>query len=234
MNIIITGGSRGFGKAIAEKFAEDKQGHTILLCSRNKEMLMATVKELQARFPRNNVQGFTADLTDKHQIQAFADWCLKIGTPDILINNAGVFVPGTVHNEPDGNMEWMINTNLMAAYHLTRAVVEPMKQNKKGHIFNICSIASIKAYANGGSYGVSKFALYGFSKNLREELKPHFVKVTSIIPGAAYTDSWKGSGVEEDRIMQAKDIADMIYAAAHLSAAACVEEIIMRPQLGDL
>jgi short-subunit dehydrogenase len=109
-----------------------------------------------------------------------------------------------------------------------------MMKAKSGHIFNICSIASLNAYENGGAYSISKFAMYGFSKNLREEMKPYGIKVTHVLPGAAYTDSWSGSGIDPGRIMEAADIARMIYAAAHLSQQACVEEIIIRPQLGDL
>ncbi|MGB5007050.1 MAG: SDR family NAD(P)-dependent oxidoreductase, partial [Ferruginibacter sp.] len=105
---------------------------------------------------------------------------------------------------------------------------------KKGHIFNICSIASLNAYPNGGAYGISKYAMYGFSKNLREEMKHHGIKVTHVLPGAAFTDSWSGSDIDPKRIMEATDIAKMVYAAAHLSPQACVEEIILRPQLGDL
>jgi NADP-dependent 3-hydroxy acid dehydrogenase YdfG len=109
-----------------------------------------------------------------------------------------------------------------------------MMEAKRGHIFNMCSVASIKAYTNGGAYSISKFALLGFSKNLREEMKPYNIKVTSIIPGAAYTESWASSGIEEKRFMQAKDIAEMVYAASQLSPQACVEEILLRPQLGDI
>jgi short-subunit dehydrogenase len=76
--------------------------------------------------------------------------------------------------------------------------------------------------------------LAGFSTNLREEMKSHGIKVTAVYPGAAFTDSWVGSGVDPKRIMEAEDIARMVYAAAHLSPQACVEEIILRPQLGDL
>ena len=99
---------------------------------------------------------------------------------------------------------------------------------------NSGSIASLKAYPNGGSYSISKFALAGFSQNLREELKPYGIKVTTVYPGAAYTDSWAGSGVDPVRIMEAGDIAEMVYAASRLSAQATVEEIVLRPQLGDL
>ena len=98
----------------------------------------------------------------------------------------------------------------------------------------MCSVASIKAYPNGGSYSISKTALYSFSKNLREEMKPHGIKVTSIIAGAAYTDSWTETGLDKKRFMEAEDIAKMIYAITQLSPGACVEEILMRPQLGDI
>ncbi|HEU4608408.1 MAG TPA: SDR family NAD(P)-dependent oxidoreductase, partial [Chitinophagaceae bacterium] len=83
-------------------------------------------------------------------------------------------------------------------------------------------------------YSITKFALAGFSRNLREEMKPYNIKVTAVYPGAAWTDSWSASGIDPKRMMEAKDVADMIYAAAQLSPRACVEDIILRPQLGDL
>jgi short-subunit dehydrogenase len=109
-----------------------------------------------------------------------------------------------------------------------------MIKQKSGHIFNICSIASLNAYANGGAYSISKFALLGFSKNLREEMKPNGIKVTAVLPGATMSASWKGASIDPNRIMEANDIATMVYAASQLSAQAVVEDIILRPQLGDL
>jgi short-subunit dehydrogenase len=235
MNIVITGGSKGFGKAIAEKFAGDKQGHTVLLCARNKELLEAEAKQLQGRFPRANIKTMPCDLGIREQVNGFAAWVLKeIPAPDVLVNNAGTFIPGGVHNEPEGALEKIMAVNLYSAYHLTRSLLPKMMEKKSGHIFNICSIASLKAYNNGGAYSISKYALAGFSTNLREEMKPHGIKVTAVYPGAAWTDSWAGSGIDPKRMMEAKDIAEMIYAAAHLSPQACVEDIILRPQLGDL
>jgi short-subunit dehydrogenase len=235
MNVIITGASKGLGRAIAEKFGEDKQGHGIFLCARNEENLKTFAKELQGRFPRTNVQAFVCDMSKPEEVLAFAEWVLKQGVRiDVLVNNAGQFIPGSVHDEPAGVLEQLIAANLYSAYHLTRALLPAMMKAGQGHIFNMCSIASLQAYANGGAYSISKFALAGFSQNLRQELKPHNIKVTTVYPGAAYTDSWSGSGVDPKRIMEAGDVASMIYAAAHLSPQACVEEIVLRPQLGDL
>lgn len=235
MNIIITGASKGFGKAIAEKFSGDKQGHTLLLCARDKQLLDESSKEMQARFPRSNIKTRQCDISKKEQLRAFADWILKEVTKiDILVNNAGHFIPGSVYNEEEGVLEKMIETNLYGAYHLTRMLLPRMMEQKSGYIINICSIASLKAYDNGGAYSISKFALAGFSKNLREEMKPYGIKVTAVYPGAAYTDSWAGSGVDPKRIMEAKDIADILYTITCLSPQACIEDIIIRPQLGDL
>ncbi len=235
MNIVVTGASKGFGKAIAEAFASDKQGHTLLLCSRNRVELEGLGKQLQGRFPRTSILTKTCDVSIKKQVEEFGNWILKqVNKVDILINNAGQFIPGSVHNEAEGTLEKMIETNLYGAYHLTRILIPGMMEQRQGQIFNICSIASLNAYPNGGSYSISKYALAGFSKNLREEMKPFGIRVTAVFPGAAYTDSWAGTGVEKSRIMEASDIARMIYATAHLSDKACVEDIVMRPQLGDL
>jgi NADP-dependent 3-hydroxy acid dehydrogenase YdfG len=170
----------------------------------------------------------------KEQVKEFGAWCLELCVPDIIINNAGDFEPGSIYNERDGLLEDQMAINLYSAYHLTRALLPGMMKRKSGHIFNMCSIAALKAYPNGGSYSISKYAMHGFSKNLREELKPFTIKVTTVFPGAVLTDSWGDFDNTDARIMVADDIAKMIYTASQLSSGACVEEIIIRPQLGDL
>lgn len=229
---MITGASKGFGKAIAEQFAAE--GHSIFICSRGEASLYQTQQELLTRFPDAAIRAMPANMGDKDQVQAFANWVLASGVPDILVNNAGQFIPGSIHNEADGVLEEMLTMNLHSAYWLTRALLPAMMEKRKGHIFNICSIASLHAYPNGGSYGISKYALLGFSRNLREEMKPYGLKVTAVMPGAAYTASWEGSGIDPKRMMTAEDIATMVVAASKLSPSACVEDIVMRPQLGDL
>jgi short-subunit dehydrogenase len=152
----------------------------------------------------------------------------------VLVNNTGVFIPGEISNEPDGHLETMINTNLYSAYYLTRGVLPMMMHDKDGHIFNICSIASIMPYANGGSYSISKYAMLGMTKVLREEMKPHGIRVTAVLPGATYTASWEGAGLPESRFMKAEDVADAVYGAFTLSPNSVVEEILIRPQEGDI
>jgi short-subunit dehydrogenase len=197
--------------------------------------LYNAMQEFMTLYPNISVKAKAFDLSIKEEAQAFGKWVLGLQVfIDVLVNNAGLFDPGSVYNEPDGTLEHMMAVNLFSAYHVTRSVINQMIAQKSGHIFNMCSIASLKAYPNGGAYSISKYALAGFSTNLREEMKPHGIKVTAVYPGAAYTDSWVGSGVDPKRIMEAQDIALMVYTATHLSPQACVEEIILRPQLGDL
>ena len=231
MNVIITGASKGIGKAIATVFAAN--GHHLFLCSRNEVALYKTMEELQTRYPSITIKAKAFDLSKN--AKEFGMWILELGiTVDVLVNNAGLFEPGSVYNEPEGLLENQIATNLYSAYYLTRTLLPKMMQRKEGHVFNICSIASLHAYKNGGAYSISKFAMDGFSKNLREEMKEHGIKVTAVYPGATLTTSWGNFDNSQHRIMEASDIAQMIYAASQLSAGTCVEQIVMRPQLGDL
>jgi short-subunit dehydrogenase len=232
MNIVITGASKGIGFAIAEIFAAN--GHDLYLTSKTPLALETAVATLRKQFPSVKLEAMPADLSIQKEVTAFANWCLEKTQPHILINNAGYFVPGKLQDEADGQLQDQLNTNLFSAYHLTRALLPSMLVQKAGHIFNICSIASLHAYENGGAYSISKFALLGFSKNLRLELKDKGIKVTAVCPGAVYTNSWSGSGVDPKRIMESSDIAKMVYASSQLSPQAVVEDIVMRPQLGDL
>lgn len=235
MNIVVTGASRGIGKAITERFAADGEGHQFYLCARNSDALEKFTSGLTNNHPGIQVFMKAVDFASREELTGFGEWLLtEAGSIDVLVNNAGVFIPGNIHDEPEGALESIMEVNLLAPYHLTRMLLPAMIRQKRGHIFNISSIAALQAYPGGGAYSISKFALDGFSKNLRHEMKPHGIKVTSVHPGATYTDSWASSGIAEDRFMTAADVAAMIYAASQLSSSACVEDIIIRPQPGDL
>lgn len=235
MTVVISGASRGIGKAIAGIFAAN--GYNLLLCARDQNTLGETVKELQHAYPLVNINARAADLSNKEEVYAFANWCTSLSVPEIVVNNAGVYQPGSVHQQDDEALPLQMAGNLYSSFYLTRALLPAMLASagkSKGHIFTICSIASLDAYPNGGAYSVSKFALHGFTKNLREELKPMGIKVTGVYPGAVMTDSWKDFDNSSGRILEATDIAKMVFAASQLSPQACVEDIVIRPQLGDL
>ena len=230
---VITGATKGIGRAIAENLATE--GYDVAVCSRHEADLKEMEADFAERFADVQLLSKVVDVSKKEEVLAFAQFIdSQWHRVDILVNNAGVFIPGAIHTEGDGDLEKMIETNLYSAYYLTRALLPLMLPLKKGYIFNMCSTASASAYTNGGSYSISKYALLGFSKNLRQELKTHGIKVTSIMPGATWSDSWAGFEAPEERLMQARDIAEAVVSALRMSASAVVEEIVMRPQLGDL
>lgn len=233
MNIVVTGATKGIGRAIARKFAEE--GANIAVCARNENDLIEMAAEFKELFPNCNFIYKSADVSVRKELDAFGQLVLdSFDKIDVLVNNAGVFMPGNVHDEPEGALETQMNTNVYSAYHLTRQLINRFTEQKDGHIFNMCSVASLKAYPNGGSYSVSKFALLGFSKALREEMKTHNIRVTSLLPGATYTASWDGVDLPEDRFMKSADLGKMVYDVWQLSKNTVIEEIVMRPQLGDI
>ncbi len=231
-SILVSGGTKGIGRAIVERFA--KEGFDIFTCSRNEGDLASLRAALASKYPTCSVHTFVADLSKKEEVLAFAEAVKAKGIPDVIVHNTGVFLPGSLHEEADGNLEFLMDTNLYSAYYLTRAFAKELIQRRSGHIFSIGSIAGITAYANGGSYSVSKWAMLGMTKCFREEFKPHQIKVTSILPGATLTDAWAGVDLPATRFVNAEDVADSVWGAYNPSPGAVVKKLIIRPQLGDI
>jgi short-subunit dehydrogenase len=229
--IVVTGGTKGIGKAIIQKFASE--GFDIATCARTRKDLKNLENELRKSHTDIDFISQTADLSKKEDVKSFLT-LLKSRKVEVLVNNTGVFVPGQIHNEKPGTLEKMIDTNLYSAYHISRGLIPGMIRRKSGHIFNICSTASITPYVNGGSYCISKFALYGMTKVLREEMKEHDIRVTAVLPGATLTSSWEGVDLPPERFMKPEDVADAIWGVYNLSGQSVVEEILIRPQLGDI
>ncbi len=230
--VVVTGATKGIGRAIVDRFAH--AGFDVAVSARTVDDLNRLKTEVESRF---GVSAFVkpTDMSDKKQVKDFCQYVLSLQRPiEVLVNNAGYFIPGKITEETDGVLESMIESNLYSAYNTTRGLIAGMIKQKRGTVFNICSIASFMAYPNGGSYSISKFALLGFSKTLREELKNHGIRVTAIMPGATNTNSWSGSNLPESRFMKPDDVAEVIFSTYSLSERSVVEEIIIRPQLGDI
>jgi len=225
--IFISGGSRGIGLSVARRFYQE--GYQVIICARGEEGLAAAKSELP------NLVTYVCDLSDK---QSCKDLVAKVrqehGALDILVNNGGVFLPGQMHTEEDTVFEQLIATNLFSAYYLSKGLIPDMVDAGKGTVVNMCSIASITAYEHGGAYSVSKFGMYGFSKSLREEMKPKGIRVISMLPGATFTSSWDGMDIPAERMMPAEDIAELCWTVCNLTDRSVVEDIVIRPQLGDL
>ncbi|MBS1486422.1 MAG: SDR family oxidoreductase [Bacteroidetes bacterium] len=230
--VVVSGATKGIGKAVAERFA--RAGYNIAICARNGDELRQIKNDMEKKY-KILVHIKQTDMSDRAQVKDFCYFVLAIQQPvAVLVNNAGYFLSGETMSEKEGALESLMESNVYSAYYLTRGLIDAMKRNKNGHIFNMCSIASIIAYPHGGSYTISKFALLGFSKVLREEMKPHGIRVTAVLPGATKTASWDGVDLPEDRFMKPEDVAEVIFNAYSISDRSVVEEVIIRPQLGDI
>ncbi len=233
MNAVITGSTKGIGRAVLLALA--KEGWNVAATSRNLEDLEALQAEVTQVYPGQECLIHWVDFAEKEETIKYGEDILALWPEvDLLVNNAGVFLPGSVHGEEDGALESTMALNLYSPYYLTRSLLPGMMKRKQGHIINMCSIASFMSYPNGGSYTISKFAMLGFSKALREEMKPHGIKVTSIMPGATWSASWGNAPYAPDRLMPAADVAEAVLACTRMGPSSVVEEIIIRPQLGDL
>ncbi len=233
MIVVITGANRGIGKSIAETLAGE--GHHLILCSRTAHELEMLRTELLHQYPDIRIQVHAFDLTDRHAISAFAARVLdEPGRIDVLINNAGYYEPGKIVDETPEKYDQVLRINLDAPYFLTKEFLPAMIEARSGHVINMCSVSSFQAFQNGGSYSIAKHALHGFGKTLREEVREYGIRVTNILPGATWTDSWAGAELPKDRLISARNIAQVVSTAIRLDANAVLEDVVIRPIKGDL
>ena len=231
----MTGGSQGIGRALVEVFL--REGYAVATCARSAPDLATLTADLAPRYPQAALHTLPADLSEHADCQRFANFVLALGRPvAALIHNAGSYRPGRFQDEPaDGAaLREMLAANLLGAYDLTRALLPTLLAQGWGHVFTICSTASLVPYPNGGSYGVAKYALLGYTKTLREEVKTQGLRVTAVLPGATLTRSWEAAGLPAERFIRPADVAEAVLSAFRLSPQAVVEELLIRPQLGDI
>lgn len=227
---VVTGGSRGIGAAITQLLLQG--GWCVAICGRQLASLQAFQAQCSAPEQLNY---YVADVSKAAECSAFAQHLSENGiTPELLINNAGHFVPGALLDQPELQLQEMLDAHVMSGYWLTRAIAPAMVQQGRGDLVFITSIAAITAYPNGGAYAVAKAAQLAMARSFRAELKPAGVRVMAVLPGATYTDSWVGAGISEVRFMSADTVAKAIIELISLSKDTVVEELILRPQLGDI
>lgn len=232
---IITGGTKGIGWAIAQRFAAE--GINIIITSRTMDDLVECRTHIIENFSGVDCCIFKADLSHRLEVSRFSKFVREtVDGLDILVNNAGAFLMGSVLTEEEGNLETQIETNLYSGYYLTRDLIDLLRASSRGYILNMCSIASLIAYPNAGSYAISKFAMLGWTKVLRSELKDTNIGVSAIMPGATWSASWAGAEDEypRERLMEPENIADVCWTIVNLAPNAVLEEVIIRPQKGDL
>lgn len=232
MIAVITGASQGIGAAVAEVLAEEPDAR-LALVARTESKLAAVAERCRTRGAEAQVLPY--DVTDDEAVATMADAVrTRWGVPDVLVNNAGLFEPGALQETTTDSFRRQIDVNLTSAFVTTKAFLDDMVEAGAGHLFYTASVASIQAYPGGVAYCAAKHGLLGLARVVREETKEAGLRVTALVPGATYTPSWEGSDLPEERFMPPEDVAAVLRDAYHLSDRSVVEEIILRPQLGDV
>ena len=215
--VLITGASQGIGEAIAQVFAEEVRGVQLALVARNEKKLKTVARACAKR-----AGGGAAAVTE------------RFGAVDVLINNAGAFAMAPFLETSVAEFDRMVATNLRSAFLVTRALVPAMVKRKRGDVFFMSSIAGLEAYPQSAAYCAAKFGVTGLAKVVRAETKAVGVRVCCVHPGATWSPSWSASGVAPERLMPAAEVARAVLEVYRLTRTTVVEEIVLRPQLGDL
>ena len=232
MNAIVTGATKGIGRALVMHLAANN--YNLALCARKADDVEKLIAELNALYPEMRFCGRAADLEKLSDVKTFAEFALgNLGSVDLLINNAGLFLPSGLMDEAPDALERQMQVNVHAPHYLSKFFAREMISRKKGHIVNICSTASLTLLTSSASYSISKAALLSLTRLLREELMPSGIRVTAILPGATLTDSWAGTTLPADRFVLPEDVAKAVFSAVSMSDGANVDEIIIRPLLGN-
>lgn len=230
--VVVTGASSGIGAAVARAFAA-RWGARVALVARRAAQLEAVAADVAAAGGEPLVQ--VCDVTDEATVAAMAaDVQTRAGAPAVLVNNAGAFVPGGVAGTSPADFRAMLEVNLTSAFLVTRAFLPAMQAAGGGRILFMGSVASVQGYPGGVAYGAAKHGLLGLARALRAETLGTGLSVTTLLPGATLTPSWEGVDLPPDRLMPADDIARLCVDVAETSPRTVVEELLLRPDAGDL
>lgn len=231
--VLITGASQGIGAAIARAFAREIRGARLALVARNARKLRAVARACEKLGAGAEI--FPCDVAEAAAVAALATAVTKrFRRVDVLVNNAGKFAVAPFLDMPVADFDRILAANLRSVFLVSQAFVPGMVKRGRGDVFNLSSVAGLVGYPGRAAYAAAKFGVTGLSKVMRAELKDRGVRVCCVHPGATFTASWAGSGVPAERMMPAADIARALVDFYRLSRRTVVEEIVLRPQLGDL
>jgi NADP-dependent 3-hydroxy acid dehydrogenase YdfG len=232
MIAVVTGASHGIGQAIAEAFSE-RDGAQVALVARTESKLEATAEACRARGGEPLV--LPTDVTDAAAVAEMAETVrAEWGVPDVLVNNAGLFRYTPLDELTLEGFREQLDVNLTGTFAVTQAVLPAMRERGAGHLFYMGSVASLQAYPGNAGYCAAKHGVRGLARVVREETKDEGLRVTTVLPGATYTPTWDGVDLPEERFMPPEDVARAVVDAYHLSDRTVLEELVLRPQEGDV
>jgi len=225
---VVTGGSRGIGRAIAAKLSA--LDATVIITGRDESRLQQVANELGMN--GRQVHAMRCDVADRGSVEGFGERLHRDhGRADVLVNNAGIAgPPGLLHELPPEDWEAIFNTNLRGVYYMLRAVVPLMIATGAGHIINISSLAGKNPLPRGAAYSASKWGLNGLSYGVAEELREHNIRVSVICPGSVDTDfSPRRQGKDTSRMLKAEDVAHAVETLVTQAPQSFMSEVLLRP-----
>jgi NAD(P)-dependent dehydrogenase (short-subunit alcohol dehydrogenase family) len=226
LSALVTGGSRGIGRAIAVRLA--KLGAKVAICGREQAALDETLAALQGIGGRAHAQ--IANVTRAEEIsQLLADTEAAIGPLAILVNNAGIGLFGPVAEQSEADWDRVLDTNLKSVFLVSRAVAPGMMRRGRGDIVNISSLAGLNAFAGGGIYCASKWGLQGLTACMAEDLRGHGIRVSAVCPGSVATDFGAGRDKKKPNALKPEDVAHAVETIVTQAPGSFVSEIQIRP-----
>jgi NAD(P)-dependent dehydrogenase (short-subunit alcohol dehydrogenase family) len=223
---LVTGGSRGIGRAIALRLAS--LGAAVAICGRDTAALQSSEAALRA----SAVAAFSciADVTRAADAERLAaESQAALGPITILVNNAGIGLFGPAHERTEDEWDRVLDTNLKGVFLVSRAVVPTMIARRKGHILNISSLAGKNTFPNGGLYCASKWGLQGLSGCMAEDLREYGIRVSTVCPGSVATEFSPTTGRDLSKLLQADDVAHVVEMLVTQGPQSFISEVQMRP-----
>jgi 3-oxoacyl-[acyl-carrier protein] reductase len=223
---IVTGGTKGIGRGIAEALL--REGVGVCVSARNETEIDQTCKELGAL---GQVTGFQADVRDYEQVKALISHTVKeLGGLDVLVNNAGIGVFETVEQTSPEDFRAVLETNVFGVFYCCHEAIPQMKKRGGGYIINISSLAGVNAHPRMAAYNASKFGLNGFSEALMQEVRHDNIKVSYIMPGSVNTEFGGDSpGDEKNWQLTPQDIARVVIDLLHHDDRSLPSRVEIRP-----
>ena len=225
---VVTGGSRGIGKAIASRLAQ--LGAAVSLCARNARALETTAAELSANGATVRSQAF--DVTNARDVASFIEATEKeLGPISILVNNAGIGGPGfgPVHEKSEDDWQRVLDTNLKSVFLVSKAVAPSMIARGRGDIVNISSLAGKNTFAGGGIYCASKWGLQGLAGCMAEDLRAFGIRVSLVCPGSVATE-FSGRGLKDPtKVLKPEDVAHAVSMIVLQGPQSFLSEVHLRP-----
>jgi 3-oxoacyl-[acyl-carrier protein] reductase len=223
---LVTGGSRGIGRAIATGLA--RLGASVAICGRDAKALSSAHEELVGLGGR--VFSTVADVTNHGEVEGLVEKTeAAMGPITILVNNAGIGVFGPAHEKSEQDWDRVLNTNLKSVFLVSKAVAPGMIARKSGDIINISSLAGVNAFAGGGLYCASKWGVQGLSACMAEDLRGYGIRVSVVCPGSVATE-FSGRGPKDaTKVLSPEDVAHAVEMIVTQGPKSFMSQVQIRP-----